>query len=331
LKILILADGNNEIGMGHVYRELNLAKYLVKKKHKILFLTNQVISKKMISKKYDCIFSKNLQFKNTQNILKKFIPDLIILDKLNESKANIVLLSKLNPKIVGIDYIGKNKKFIPYGINYLYQKNGIKTNYSNFKFSILNQFFLKAKRIKIQKEVKTIIILQGGADTYCFTPKIIDSLNNIQEKYKIIVVIGPAFRCWKDLENSIDTSKNTVIVKHNVKNMVTLLKKADLAITAAGNTLLELANLGIPSLVICAERFENETAHHMETLGFGKNLGFGGDLSIEKITLEIRKIIQNYKFRKKMNLLGPRIIDGNGIKRVEKIFLKIVKNTCNNL
>ena len=113
--------------------------------------------------------------------------------------------------------------------------------------------------------------------------------------------------------------------------MVTLLKKADLAITAAGNTLLELANLGIPSLVICAERFENETAHHMETLGFGKNLGFGGDLSIEKITLEIRKIIQNYKFRKKMNLLGPRIIDGNGIKRVEKIFLKIVKNTCNNL
>ena len=57
--------------------------------------------------------------------------------------------------------------------------------------------------------------------------------------------------------------------------MIPLMRSADLAICSAGLTLFELACLGTPVVVICAEIFEEETAQYMEKNGFGINLGFG--------------------------------------------------------
>ena len=45
MKIIIFADGDNKIGLGHVVRTLNLANML-KKKHKIILVQHN-LSKKM--------------------------------------------------------------------------------------------------------------------------------------------------------------------------------------------------------------------------------------------------------------------------------------------
>ena len=94
------------------------------------------------------------------------------------------------------------------------------------------------------------------------------------------------------------------------------MKKSDIAVTAGGNTLLELAFLGIPSLIVCAEKFEVETAKLMQKSGFGKNLGFGRDVSKNKISSNLNRLIKNFELRQKMNICGPKIIDGNGVSRI---------------
>ena len=91
-----------------------------------------------------------------------------------------------------------------------------------------------------------------------------------------------------------------------------ILKNYDLAITAGGMTLLELACVGIPSLIICGERFEIETAKLLEKYGFGKNLGFGKNVSTKKLNSEISAIINDFNTRKSMKLCGQKLIDGNG-------------------
>ena len=327
LKILILSDGNHKIGMGHVYRSLNLVKKLGKLGHKIIFLTKEPITKKIISQIYVCKLTRNLNNNETKKFLTKFAPDIAILDKLKESKTNLQTLRRFCP-IIAIDYTGKHKELISYGINILYPKSGTsKTSHSNLNFAVLNEKFRQNKKIIIKKEVQSILVLQGGADTYCFIPKIINAIYELDSKIQISVVLGPSFKCWPKLNQVLKKIPKSIHVYHDVENMVPIMKKADLAVTAAGNTLLELAYLGIPSLIVCAEKFEIETAKLLEQNGFGINAGFGGNLTSRKLHSHLIHIIRDYNLRKKMNRTGPKLVDGKGISRiVEIIQTQIIDN-----
>ena len=107
--------------------------------------------------------------------------------------------------------------------------------------------------------------------------------------------------------------------------MQDVMKNHDLAVTAAGITIFELACIGVPSIIVCSERFEIKTAEIMEKNHFGINLGFGKDVSIKKISDEINDLILNYDLRVKMNLNGKKLVDGKGSKRVVSVLEDICR------
>jgi spore coat polysaccharide biosynthesis predicted glycosyltransferase SpsG len=319
MKILILADGNHKIGMGHIYRSVSLSQELKNYGHEIAFITKDTIAKKFFSKISECVIIPNLNSPKIDLFLKKFSPELILLDKLKESKIVLKNLRKFCP-ILAIDYTGKHYDLIDHGINILYHETGIKKNsFSSFKYTILNKNFKKNKNRKLNKEIKSVIILQGGSDTYCFTPKILKSILLVKNNFSISIVLGPSFKCHKKLNQIIKESNKTIKIFHDVKNMSNLMQKHDLAITAGGNTLVELAYLGIPSIIICGEKFELETAKLITKNGFGINVGFGGSITSSKIQLNLEKLINNFTLRKKMSKMGHKLIDGNGNHRIRKI------------
>ena len=320
LQIYIRVDGNSKIGVGHVFRTLNLATPLSKKGHKITFLTTNSIAKKIIEQNFTCklITSNILQ---QQKILSKIKCDIIIIDKKEESSSIIKQLKKSSNYCFAIDYVGKNRNLLENGVNILYPKSGVKQKaYSGLQYAILNKNFKKTKSIR--KKVNSILILQGGADTYCLIPQIINSLNYLNEDFKITVIVGPSFKCWKKLEKSKKYSKHFISILHNVQNMSTEMLKHDLAITAGGMTLLELSRTGIPSVVICGEKLEEETAILMEKKGFGINLGFSKSISMDKLAKKTQLLINDYELRKKMNKTGPKLVDGKGSFRITKIILE---------
>jgi spore coat polysaccharide biosynthesis predicted glycosyltransferase SpsG len=323
LQIYIRVDGNSKIGIGHVFRTLNLATPLSKKGHKITFLTKNSTVKKIIEQNFTCkLISSNIS--QQKKILSKIKCDIVIIDKKEESSLIIKQFKKISNYFFAIDYVGKNKNLIENGVNILYPKSGVKQKaYSGLEYAILNKNFKKTKLIR--KKVNSILVLQGGADTYCLIPQIIDSLNYVNEDFKITVVAGPSFKCWKKLEKSKKCSKHFINILYNVQNMSTEMLKHDLAITAGGMTLLELSRTGIPSIVICGEKLEEETAILMEKKGFGINLGFSKIISMEKLVNKTQFLINNYQLRKKMNKTGPKLVDGKGSLRIVKIITKGVK------
>lgn len=325
MRIVILADGNNKLGMGHVYRSLNLSKLLQKVGHDVVILSKNKIVKQQIVTSIKWKLIKNLSDQTTKKFLHKYSPDLAIIDKLSETKNNLQIIKKLCP-IIGIDYTGKHNDLINLGINILYPKSGIiKNAFSNTNFSILDSKFLRLSKISIKKDVKSILILQGGADTYCFIPKILQSLKPINSRFEISIALGPYFQCWKSLEQSLKSYPKSIKILHDIQNMPTIMKKTDVAISAAGNTLLELSFLGIPTLVVCAEKFEVETAELLQNKGFGINLGFGKYIARKKILSNLNMIIDDYNLRKKMNIAGPKLVDGKGAIRIEKLIRTITK------
>jgi spore coat polysaccharide biosynthesis predicted glycosyltransferase SpsG len=95
--------------------------------------------------------------------------------------------------------------------------------------------------------------------------------------------------------------------------------KHDMAISAGGMTLLELAKCGIPCLVLGSEKQEAETAIFMEKLGFGLNLGFSKKFPKKQLIDNTNYLIENYSLRKSMNKIGIKLVDGKGAKRIAKI------------
>lgn len=323
--IIIKIDGDNEIGLGHIYRSLNLAKELKKNNVKIVFLTKSPIVKKIIPKIFT-IKKINNNTKELQNFLNKLNPKIIIIDKLKENSSELKILNRKS-NVVGIDYTAKNKKILKFGINMLYQKSGIhgKNCFSGFDLTILSDAIKNTNPIKISKKVKKILVIQGGSDTPCNTPLIIDSLNEVYENIQINVIVGASFECWKKLNESMNNSIHPVKLFHDVKNIGEIMKKNDIAITGGGMTSLELCHLGIPSIIICGASFENETSLLLEKNGFGINLGYNKKISKEKIAVKINDLMMDYKKRKKMNKIGQKLIDGMGTKRVSKIIVSMIK------
>lgn len=322
MKIIFLVDGNNKLGMGHVYRSINLAKTFSNNNHKIIFITKDKDAKKIILNSFNCELIIKFPSKKLVNILESFNPDLTIIDKLNETKNKLIFFKKYSP-ILGIDYTGKYQNLMDYGINILYPKTGIKTKHSSLNYAILNNNFVKTSKINIQKKINRVLVIQGGADTHCFIPKIIEACINTKYDFKIEIIIGPSFKCWKKLNSLLIENKKIVKLNYNITNMAKVMIKSDIVITAAGNTLLECANLGIPSIIISAEKFEIETAKMLEKLGFGISLGYGKHISKTKISSNLLNLINNFDQRKKMNQKGPNLIDGKGKLRILKLVNQI--------
>jgi len=313
------------MGLGHIYRSINLANQLKKNNFKIIFLTNSIIVKKIVPKSFPVINYKN-NLNELKKNLKKFEPKIVIIDKLKENKKELKIISE-KTIIFSIDYTGKNKNFIKNGVNILYQKSGLqkKHSISGFKFAILSDSIKNKKPIVISKEVKKILIVQGGSDTRCKIPIIINSLNQINKKLLINIIVGASFQCWEELDKSIAHSQHKIKLYNNIKNIGKIMKLNDLAITGGGMTSLELCHLGIPSLLICGEPFENETTSLLEKNGFGVNLGYEKKLSKEKIACITKKLMIDYKQRKKMNNVGKKLIDGNGTLRITKEISRMIK------
>lgn len=320
LKVIIRTDGNHQIGMGHVYRSLNLANSLKKAGHKVIFLTANQETRKILVKKSQCYMLPKHYVRSKQKIIRKFEPDIIILDKLKEKTSEIRLLQKI-AKLVAIDYTGRNKNMIKNSINMLYQRSAASENnsFSGFEYTILNKTFQNSRPVHVKKNARSILVLQGGSDTRCFTPKIIGALNNLKAGFRITTVLGPSFRCWKELKKSTMLNKKPLKILHNVKNMNSIMSKHDMAITAGGMSLLELCRLGVPSIVICGERFENETASLLQKKGFGINLGYGLKVSKSRIARVTKELLADYDKRRRMSKAGINTIDGKGTARVVKI------------
>ena len=323
LKFLFIVEGNHKIGLGHVYRTINLSNEILKNNHQVLILTKDKVAKKIISKNHTCKIYSKLNDKKNLSLLKSFKPDLIILDKLQEQSHEIKFLKKYG-KILSIDYTGRNYELIDYGINFLYPSK-IKHSFSGFEYSILKKEFSEGGKYIPKKSVKSILILQGASDTHCFIPKIIMALNRINFSFKITVVTGSTFECGKTLKKILLKNSKEIKILHDISNMQDVMKNHDLAVTAAGITIFELACIGVPSIIVCSERFEIKTAEIMEKNHFGINLGFGKDVSIKKISDEINDLILNYDLRVKMNLNGKKLVDGKGSKRVVSVLEDICR------
>lgn len=241
--------------------------------------------------------------------------DISILNQLDTGMEELGLFKKHSRKLVTIEDSGRPSLLADLRFNILYPRSG---SITDFEFMPLSEIFQSKHEMvkKINKKVSNVLVMQGGSDTHGFMPKILRSLNGFEPSIKMNIVLGPYFSHTKELNAAMRGSCREFNITSKCDDLSDFMMQADIAISAAGNTLFELACLGVPTIVVCGEKFEKITARRLEKERFCINLGFGTDVTEEDILSTLIKLINDRNLRLAMSKKGKELVDGAGIKRI---------------
>ena len=332
LNILIRTAGGKEtkqeLGLGHIYRCLNLAKEL--KPNKINFLLEDFGgAKKIIEergfKNIETI-KKNIDLEKDIKITKKYLEDkkinILIVDRYHV-KINYLKKLKECVKLVIISDLDNIEYSADLVINgFIGFKNQIKRNSHNSKCLLGPKYQILDKRFsvknKIRKENHDLLVTLGGYDERNTIDKILKCIQPYISEIKTKVIVGPIgekSKITKSLEKKYST--NLKIIKFT-KNMKKEMNDVKFGICSGGITSYEFASMDKPFGIICVEKHQLKTAKQWEKKGHAIN--FGMMVKSTKIDGFLQKIAKD---ESPFIIKNKKLIDGKGSFRVAQEILKI--------
>ncbi len=266
MKIVIITDGNNTLGMGHVYQSMTLADSILKRTNKnteIIFLTKSNSDIIELLKKTKCPVSGYLNDELIFNALTTIQPDHIIFDKLDVSpelakkikeclKAKLTIFTNLTEAnnfadITVLADIGSDFQNI-------YKKNEVtgQINFFGPKYWILRPEFYEYKKKTVSlKAIKNIMLIFGGADPCNISSGVLNELLKQKISLNITLVLGAAFEHHKELQVILQnnySSLSTVKVTEKITNVAEVMSRSDLVFASPGLSFFEALAVGTPAI-----------------------------------------------------------------------------------
>jgi UDP-2,4-diacetamido-2,4,6-trideoxy-beta-L-altropyranose hydrolase/UDP-4-amino-4,6-dideoxy-N-acetyl-beta-L-altrosamine N-acetyltransferase len=144
------------------------------------------------------------------------------------------------------------------------------------------------------------------------------------------VIIGPAFDKAEEILELAEPHSR-IHCYQNPKNMPQIMLQADLAISAGGGTLYELAACGVPTLAFIYSENQLGLVSYMEELGYLVSLGWQQDLTPSNLTDHLATLIDDYPTRQAMVPKLQTLIDGQGPRRAGEAILSLPSARYNHI
>lgn len=330
----IRADSNQEIASGHIARCITIAKYIKKIGEKVIFLiadANPISMLEDADMEYRVLNSDWTDLMTDSElviqILEKENNPILLVDTYSVSREYV---EKLAP-FCRIAYLGSKKEFlgplqvlINYSTNidyYFYEKEYLNKTKLLLgpSFAPLREEFQNFTR-NYKKQVKRILITTGNTDPYNMVGELINLLTPVINEKNIIldIVVGRMFTNKEELRK-LGESSNNIYINENVRDMSTIMKRCDMAISANGTTVYELAAMGVP---IISFALVDEQVGSAEALSENGVLCYCGnsfqekELVCEKIVKQVKYYLENNMELIRMAGIAKGLIDGDGCKRI---------------
>lgn len=282
--VAFYVNGNNKIGLGHIYRCLEMADEFYIKPD-IYYDINQTDINLFGNTTHTLIGINNLN--ELYKCIHKNKYDIFINDVLNTSIKHMdnIINSNNNIKIINFEDAGEGVLKADLVINALYDNPTVPHMKTGYRYYICGKIFLFYKPIKINETIKRVLISFGGSDPRNYTDRLLEIIKTDEyEDIEFIVVLGKAKKNVQELLK-YNKFKNINII-YDIKNMAEIMSKCDIAITSRGRTGYELSILGIPSIAIAQNSREEEHGFMSEENGF-RYIGLEPNNEVIKKTLDI--------------------------------------------
>lgn len=331
MKVFLITEGNKEVGFGHITRCISLYQSFEEYNIKPTFIINCDESVKKWMGKIDFLSFDWLN--NPQKIFKIIKnSDIVIIDSYMAPKYIYKKISDLTNLTVSID--DNCRINYPKGIVLNGAINATQFNYPlsrNIEYLLgthyipLRKEFKEKSVKKIKKNIETIMVTFGGEDSANMTPRIIEILKKYYPTQKKKIVIGTGF---KNIENIQKLTDSNIEMEYNVNAqlMKDLMLQSDVAISAGGQTIYELAKIGIPSIIIGVAKNQINQINGWDKNGFICYAGWKKDPDLNQKIIKCLKNLENYQLRQKKSVTGKKEVDGQGSTRtVRKIMNTLIK------
>ncbi|NKI58349.1 UDP-2,4-diacetamido-2,4,6-trideoxy-beta-L-altropyranose hydrolase [Labrenzia sp. PO1] len=254
-----------------------------------------------------------------QSRIGKMASSLIVIDDLADRRHHCDILIDQNLGRTAADYAG----LVPNGCELL----------CGTSFSILRDGFLGVRdRSLVTKRSKTApkryLVSMGGADRDNFSAIALAAIEELAsagvDVEHVDILLGGIAANANELRERIKNSSLPVTLHIDSDQVPQLMADADLAIGAAGTTLLERLVVGLPVVVLANASNQVRLLGMVDDYGFGRYAGWVNEVSANDLAETIRGITSDPGKWHEMVMNSSRLCDGEGCNRVvEAIRLQI--------
>ena len=342
--VLFRVDASPELGLGHLQRCLSLATALRQLKAACVFLTNESTSasERVARFGFDCRTVGAAESWGADDVERTLAMaasqecSAIVVDSDYEGADYLGQLRSAGFYVCAIEDVAPHPfpcQMVVNGDAHAYQLHYDSTSGDTLfilgpKYSILGADFWHVPSRTVRDGVQNILVTLGGADPYNLTPRILDSLDKLPGRFTITAITGPFFKNQSEVESAARCAQRQVSLVHAPDSTCELMIEADLAISAGGQTMYELACVGGPTIAVRIASNQDGQLQVFDEAGFALPIGHADDDNIaSNIGDAVKALLPDFKSRAAMAAAGQRLVDGQGAMRVAQAILTEVSPT----
>ena len=338
--VYIRTDANRFIATGHMMRCMTIANEIIKMGAMVKFIVSNEESLSLLKStpfKYSVLNTSWDDLNNTTEIekIKELMDEtdasdcVLLVDSyfvdnryfdMLKGLCKTTIIDDLNKCIYDVDLL------INYSIycseyDYLekYHNKKIKLLLGTRYVPLREEFSISPQRTKDERT--KLLFVSGGGDPENVMNSILDyGIKNdmfcLNCEYEF--VLGAYNPFAEEFEKKIEGYENVHAIR-NTKDMATLMRSADVLVSAASTVLYEACAVGIPTIFFCmADNQENDGKYFckMAKMIYAGDIRYQREKCVENIFSEIEYLTNNQMAQKEMSLSMKRIVDGHGASRI---------------
>lgn len=198
------------------------------------------------------------------------------------------------------------------------------------QYALLRREFINASEVGVDvpKIAERVLVTLGGGDAENVTLKVIEALNEVSGvNLRVTVVVGPSNPNKDALQSAAERSAHNATIVSDIRNMPALMNKADLAITAGGGTCYELAFMGVPMFLITTAGNHERAVNAFASGNAAFAVGWFHTLSKESLAASLRTMVSDHALRRRLVTNARNMVDGRGAERVVDAMLSFSSGT----
>ncbi len=321
MKVCVLTEGGKNIGFGHITRCISVYQAFeeVGIRPELIVNGDETVLgflKDKNCKIFDWLNNREELFAVLKDTDIVFVDSYLAGHNLYESISKMVKTAVYFNDDVRMNY---PKSFVVNGAILAEQmsypeRKGV-TYLLGAQYAPLRREFWDVSAKPIRDTLETAMITFGGSDIRNLTPKVLKLLVDAYPEMVKKVIIGKGFRSTTEIGDAKD--RNTELIHYPCgAEMRELMLESDTAIAAGGQTLYELASVGVPTIGICDAQNQLQNIGGFRKSAFLEYIGRYNDEHLEQKLEGSLNYLMNKSVRKRISKVGRRIVDGQGVKRI---------------
>ena len=346
--VVIRADANSKIGMGHVMRCLSVADALVQRGEEVLFVTADDTPVPLLTKKGIPYRVLHTDYADMEAELPELWEVLRELPQGAESPE--AALAQKNTSIlvdsyyVTEKYLAALKKRITtiymddiyafsYPVDMLINYNiyGEEMGYEKDAAFADTKLLLGTEYVPLREEFSAgeqqrtaancgILITTGGSDSFNLAGQLLmEAMKYDALKEKEYHVVSGSLNPHIGELQALAQKHENIHIHCNVTNMAELMTESEVALSAGGSTLYELCAMGVPVIAFSFAENQERLVQTFVKRGiaqYGGNYRTDGNKMIQNTIAGLETLLEDKNLRTEYRKKARTLVDGKGAERI---------------